>query len=128
MYDEENNEIIPTEQVPEEITEETAEQIQEQPSEETPVNDTAESANPYRQMSEQDYKDSIKQMKLEYKQFQKDKKQAEKQERAAVQETYLDNDRRKGVGTFTSILISAISSVVAPVAVPVFNGGKISRI
>lgn len=112
MYDEENNEIIPTEQVSEDTTEETAEQTQEQPFEETPAEDAATAANPYKQMSEQDYKDSIKQMKLEYKQFQKDKKQAEKQERAAVQETYVDNVCRTGVGTFTSILISAISSVV----------------
>lgn len=108
MYDEENNEMIPTEQLPEE----EAEQIQEQPSEEEIANDTAETANPYKQMSEQDYKDSIKQMKQEYKQFQKDKKQAEKQERAAMQETYVDNNRRSGIGAFTSILISAASSVV----------------
>ncbi len=115
MYDEENNEMIPTEQIPEE-----SEQIQEQLSDEMPekipeeeiTKDTAETVNHYKQMSEQDYKDSIKQMKQEYKQFQKDKKQAEKQERSAMQETYVNNNRRSGVGTFTSILISVVSSVV----------------
>ena len=56
MYDEENNEIIPTEQVSEDTTEETAEQTQEQPFEETPAEDAVTAANPYKQMSEQDYK------------------------------------------------------------------------
>ena len=112
MYDEENNEMIPNEQVSEETTEQLPEQISEEIPKEAPADDTAETVNPYRQMSEQDYKDSIKQMKLEYKQFQKDKKQAEKQERAAVQETYINKEHRAGVSTFTSILISAISSVV----------------
>ncbi|MBR3918909.1 MAG: trypsin-like peptidase domain-containing protein [Clostridia bacterium] len=110
MFDEENNEIIPEEQQQEEQT------VSEEPIQETVEPETVEPANPYRQMSEEDYKESIKQMKQEYKQFQKDKKQAEKQQREACQEAYAQNgfnyNSHKGVGTIKTVLISLISSLV----------------
>lgn len=116
MYEEENKNIIQDEQnqeptfepAPEQISTQTQEESSEEGAAESSVENTAQPVNPYKQMSEEDYKNSIKQMKLEYKQFQKEKKQAEKQEIYSQTESY----PQKGTSTITSILISVVSSVV----------------
>lgn len=133
MYDEENNTNLPEEPVEKTPIEETP--VEEAPVSDTPVEENGdttpiqeesdqlcvdqpqEPTNSYRQMSEDEYKESIRQMKMEYKQFQKDKKLAEKQEREAAQAAYARNNyyestSRSGVNLGFSILISVISSLV----------------
>lgn len=121
MYDEDNNTNLPEEPI------EEASNVDEMPIEDTaPVQEESDQlsveqqqtpSNSYRQMSEEEYKESIRQMKMEYKQFQKDKKLAEKQEREAAQAYMAQNaayaqTSGKGVNTGISILISVISSLV----------------
>ena len=85
MYDEENNTNLPEEPVEKTPIEETP--VEEAPVSDTPVEENGdttpiqeesdqlcvdqpqEPTNSYRQMSEEEYKESIRQMKMEYKQF-----------------------------------------------------------
>lgn len=87
------------------------------PSEDSNPVDESESVNTYGQMSEEDYKENIRRMKMEYKQFQKDKKEAEKQEREVAQKAYSQNENspfpiKRGVSSVKAIIISLASSLV----------------
>ncbi len=66
--------------------------------------------DPYAGMSEKDYKENIKRMKKEYKQFQKDKKNAAKAD--AMYEASAQQPRKKGIGAGTAVLLSALTSFV----------------
>lgn len=111
MYNEENKENIQKEQLQERIIEPEIEQPEKKVFEEKPIEnatDAVEQANPYSQMNEEDYKNSIKQMKLEYKQFQKDRKKAEKQ----AMQTEIEFHQSKSSNAVGSILISVLSAFV----------------
>lgn len=72
---------------------------------------SAQSEDPYSEMSAKDYKENIKRMKREYKQFQKEQK------RAAKAEKYMsDNNsgayQKRGIGAGTAFILSLLTSFI----------------
>ena len=125
MYDDEEK-ITPQENIENPETTETEEstesaenaEIETDSSENTVENEYVASkcadtnSDIYRGMSDQDYKDSIKKMKADYKQFQKDQKRAARENQEAEYAAKQQYTKKRGIGVVASLVLSVISSFI----------------
>lgn len=117
-FDEENNNVTgrydETENVPQDQPEQAAPEEAQAPEYDAPQADAGQTeeqaqSNAYDSLDAKTYKENIKRMKQEYKQFQKDQKRTAK---AAYEAPQYNTSSRRGIGAGTSFILSLLTSFI----------------